>query len=428
MLKQCAHERSAAVLGVLALATSVVGLLASGCATDARDTPLTPQSELEKARFYWPYAALAADVYRTRGEVDSNIATALASPWLRYQVEQYGNAAARERFQEMGYREAETQYRVRLREQCRQETETRRAMAQSGSLPPSCQTEEDAKAEDAEAEKAAAAEPNRFKEVEPQSKEDCEYSKAHEPSVPVNTVSRDYEWYRVPELQRQTQARGWRLFVPELAIDVWRRQRDAATMEYAVVYRGTVGGGGWVSNFRGLTAMTPFVWDQYGQAYQATIAIINQVDRLHAISDHLLQRHEPTRLLFTAVGHSLGGGLAKYIYLRVPRVTRVVAFDPSPIDGSSTIPVDKREEVADASRPVDLDPRDSRAAMHVLFEDGEFISQVTPCHSGAMWGDEGGPWVRCERVNLSRGNTFRQHNMAQLACKLYLVRKGIPAR
>jgi hypothetical protein len=66
--------------------------------------------------------------------------------------------------------------------------------------------------------------------------------------------------------------------------------------------------------------------------------------------------------------------------------------------------------------------------MHLLFEDGEFISQIAPCHSGPIWGAEGGPWVRCERVNFSRGNTFRQHNMAQLACKLFLATRGLPVR
>lgn len=89
---------------------------------------------------------------------------------------------------------------------------------------------------------------------------------------------------------------------PELAIDVWRRERSSQDkpleMEYAIVYRGTVGGGGWVSNLRGLTAMIPFVWDQYRQAAIATDAIIDQVLRLHALADSLLGRDKPTALRF----------------------------------------------------------------------------------------------------------------------------------
>jgi pimeloyl-ACP methyl ester carboxylesterase len=400
-----------------------------GCATDARQTRSTQQGDKEKADFFWPYAALAADVYRTRGEVDSHIATALASPWLRREIETSGDQAAKDRFSRLGYPEAEQLYRESLREKCKAERLLAGAAESDDIQTPACQFEALTKAETVRLQTEAGNEPNRFRSQEPRDKDDCEYSSHHQPWVPIDTLGSEYGWTRVPELQRQTSVRSWSIFVPELAIDVWRRARPMAgstpVMEYAIVYRGTVGGGGWVSNFRGLTAMLPFVWDQYRQALQATEALINQIDRLHTVSDELLQRKQPTQLLFTAVGHSLGGGLAQYLYLRQPRITRVVAFDPSPIDGSSTIPLDKRQAVTDGMRRrFDRDPRDEQAAIHVLFEDGEFISELAPCHTGRVWGDEGGPWVRCERVDFSRGNAFRQHNMAQLACKLYLSHTG----
>ena len=380
------------------------------------------------AEFYWPYAALAAEVYQTRGETDVNTAVALASPWLREQVLKHGNDTQKTRYRNMRFPEAASLFREGLESRCLDERKQLGVDAQDPNQPQSCMDQDDARRATEEATATALAEPNRSTDNEPAGQEDCKYSPDHEPRVPVKKVADEQGWSRVHELHKQTAARGWRLFVPELAIDVWRRERSSQDkpleMEYAIVYRGTVGGGGWVSNLRGLTAMIPFVWDQYRQAAIATDAIIDQVLRLHALADSLLGRDKPTALRFTAVGHSLGGGLAQYIYLRTPRITRVVAFDPSPINGASLIPFEGRAKVTEGGRRfVDFDPRDKMAAMHLLYEKGEIISLVAPCHSGPLWGDEGGPWILCESVNYAHGNTFHQHNMAQLACRLYVTQR-----
>lgn len=410
---------------------SIVVLLAVTAAGCATQPPVNGDGVREVARFYWPYAALAADVYRTRGEVDTNTAMALASPWLRAKVDSSGNDATKASFRRLGFPEANWLYRQQLQQRCLQERAQDQIDEKDSMQPPSCIAEDDARREEKAAADANVAEPNYFVADEPRESKDCEYNSGHQPRVPVAAVKEGTQgWTRVPELQKQAAVRAWRLFVPELAIDVWRRERQALgqplEMEYAIVYRGTVGGGGWMSNLRGLTAMLPFVWDQYRQADLATDAIIDQVARLHVVADSLLRPSQPTRLRFTAVGHSLGGGLAQYIYLRTPRITRVVAFDSSPIDGSSTIQPDRRAAVTTAGRrAVDLDPRDNSAAFHLLFEKGEFISLFAPCHSGPLWGDEGGPWVRCESVNFSHGNAFRQHNMAQLACHLFLAQREL---
>jgi pimeloyl-ACP methyl ester carboxylesterase len=241
----------------------------------------------------------------------------------------------------------------------------------------------------------------------------------------------------VAELQRQRQPRGWSVFVPGLAIDVWRRPRETddgePAFEYAIVYRGTEGTGGWLSNFRAVSAFTPFVWDQYHQALQATNDLVRQIYRLHAVSDEILERARPTRILITAVGHSLGGGLANYVLLRVPEVTRVVNFNPSPIDGASLfVPGEARAaEQADGHRPrswvmshrtapFDSDPRAPSAAVYSLYEKGEALTSVVGCPGGPVWGSEGGPTRLCEAVDLSHNSALHQHDMNQLACMLYL--------
>ena len=401
-------------------------MMATGCATQ----PSVKGDDLHAlASFYWPYAALAVDVYRTRGEVDSNTAMALASPWLRDKVNKSGTQV-KERFEllSLDFPEANQRYRQKLHERCKEERAEYALDSKGPIQPPSCVAEVDAIREEIAAAEAEVDEPNLYVNEEPRETKDCEYSRDHKPRVPMKNVPQD--WKRVPELQKQAAVRAWRLFVPDLAIDVWRRERQAVgqplELEYAIVYRGTVGGGGWISNLRALTAILPFlVWDQYRQAYLATNAIIDQIERLHVLADSLLGRSaERTQLHFTAVGHSLGGGLAQYIYFRTPRISSVVAFNPSPIDGSSTIRLERRAAVSAAGRrEVGLDMRDSTAAFHLLFEKGEFISRLAPCNSGPLWGDEGGPKVSCESVNFSRGSAFRQHNMAQLACHLFLEQR-----
>jgi pimeloyl-ACP methyl ester carboxylesterase len=179
-------------------------------------------------------------------------------------------------------------------------------------------------------------------------------------------------------------------------------------------------------------------------------------------------------VLITTVGHSLGAGLARYIYLQIPQVTRVVGFDPSPIDGSSMVAVQDRpfvmtgrkpkqgesaDDLAVASaqvfrgelietamrtesggrkpqssmkagrrQPVDHDPIAPGAAIFMLHERGEILSLFAPCQSGEIWGSEGGPRVACHVVNWSSGNPFRQHNMAELACRMSLCFQGISPR
>lgn len=420
---------------------AVTGLLAllAGCATD-RDSARTPTNDLQDtARFYWQYAPLAADIYRTGGNVDTQIAMALASPWLRAEVLASNDEAAKASFDEQLGSGAARRYQERLRERLRgrcADGPEHTAASLDGAVWLSegrCKTRLDA-LQEAEADPPVpAAETNRFEAATPAGAADCDFRDRKEPAVPLQAAIDEFGWERVPELQRQTHARAWAIFVPDLAIDVWRRKRAATeagpVVEYAVVYRGTVGGGGWVSNLRAVTAFTPFVWDQYRQARQATIAIVNQVYQLHALSDSLFKRQAPTRILITTVGHSLGAGLANYIYLVVPQITRVVGFDPSPVDGSSMVRLDDRPRVMTERRqPPDHDPRDPGAAVYLLFEEGEIISRLAQCASGPVWGDEGGPRVRCESVDFSRGNIFRQHNMPQLACKLYLARHGLPVR
>ncbi|HET7794508.1 MAG TPA: hypothetical protein VFL64_14085 [Rhizobacter sp.] len=354
-------------------------------------TPLErPDIDKVNADFYWPYAAIASNVYATGGAVDVDMNAAFASEYLRAELRDSKSP------------ELAQAYINRSRK--------RPTPGDNPSLPraalPGAYEE--------------TTGDNKLEDKEPKVLEDCNYEGSKDPSVPVHTLSQDYGWTDVPELNKYPKSRRWSFFIPDLAIDVWRRKlstNPSPMFEYAIVYRGTVGSGGWFTNFRGLAAFTPAIWDQYLQAQEATTLIINQIYNLHTLSDELFRRAERTKITITAVGHSLGAGLAQYAYLKTPQIDKVVGFDPSPLNGSSLVPLDERAKVM-RQRAV----QDGTSTIFLLNEYGEMLTSLAPCVSGPIWGDEGGPIVSCSAVNLSRGNPIRQHNMPQLACKLYVAR------
>lgn len=422
-------------LGMLAAATL------GGCAGVA---PHSSQAARDAAAFYWPYAALAADVYLTQGRVDTDLMLAAASPWLRDELQREKDPNRLAAYVRRIGSDPKALYRHAVERRCPPGQVESTVQSDEGAVrmgAGECVGAEELDAEPAPRRVDSKDEGNRSAPHAPGGDEDCEERDGHEPHVPVHLAMAEHGWQRAPELQRQAHPRGWRIFVPDLVMDVWRRRRPdpgpfdklrvngraegpVPVVEYAIVYRGTVGGGGWLSNFRGLTWMTPLIWDQYRQSEVATRSIVRQIYKLHALSDELFERAAPTRLRITAVGHSLGAGLAHYMFLRVGELTGVVGFDPSPIDGAALIPLAERPAVMAArSQPLDRRERDPEASVFYLYEQGEVISLVAPCSSGPVWGTEGGPIVKCESVDFSRGNVFRQHNMARLACKLFRAQR-----
>jgi len=410
----------------------------------------------EMAAFYWPYAALATNVYDSKGQIEPELSLALASPWLRAAMNSAAKAqgSAPEIGDELDAQAQTAHFRDGFDRQClrikrRSEATDDKASAVIRKL---CKRLAEADLPRSDDASDGALGDNAHINETPVSVDDCTFKGKKPPSVDINDAIREFKWQRVPEFQKYAVARGWRLFVPELAIDVWRRARPSIAgeldVEYAIVYRGTVGNGGWFTNLRVLSAMAPFVWDQYGQAKDATVAIIKQIYMLHELADSVLKPKRETRIFITTVGHSLGAGLAAYVYLEIPQVTRVVGFDPTPFDGSSLIRVDERNKImgnaqprrssrveldddadelpaATLTAPRMLDPRSNARPehLHMLTEKGEVISRFSRCEPGPVWGGEGGPLVQCDFVDLSGGSWFAQHSMSQLACNLNLVHR-----
>ena len=110
-----------------------------------------------------------------------------------------------------------------------------------------------------------------------------------------------------------------------LGVQIWAR-KGARCPEAVIAFRGTMGGdrGDWESNFHWILRGLP-VYDQYDQVRDHVGDFIGQIER-----DPCYQRGFTQ---ITAVGHSLGGGLAQLAAYSDPRIRRVYAFDPSMVTG-----------------------------------------------------------------------------------------------
>jgi hypothetical protein len=431
-LRQSRKECGRSVAGALALAVALSGcasLASRSTATDARGSATVQ----ELANFYWQYAGLAADVYSTEGNVDTDRNVALSSPWLRDavrrahdpSVDAWYNSLAR------GAGGPPTVHPPSSNGDCASGDVTPAAMPAPQAGEPTPAGGASLEIEFQAPETSPLPISDRYLSAEPTDKSHCEISSCRRPRVPLLQAMNEFGWHRATEFPRTLRSRGWSFFVPHLAVDIWRRAlppaEGRAVLEYAIVFRGTVGGGGWLSNLRALTGFTPLIWDQYHQSVAATRSVVDQIRKLHETEAAGLGKAPEVR--YTVVGHSLGAGLAKFAFLVIPEVSRVIGFDPSPVDGSSMIRIDSRPKVmGHPHRRTFAGEHMPPASIYFLQEHGEALGVIRACDSGPIWGAEGGPVQECHSVNFSSGNPFRQHSMPQLACKLYLVRNGIAPR
>lgn len=402
----------------------------SDCPADDKDCVAKCQDRLSCiAGFYLPYAILAADVYSTRGSAIERFQLIADEQTLR-------NIAGGANFT------IDTVHKL---------YENARSAYRSGS----CLSPENLR-------DIFNSGDEQLQDAIPSKPEDCMESRKNGGTpkrvrVPVSAGTAHFGWERVKEMEKYSTTRSWFIFVPELAIEVWRRypedkhpdDKTISPYEYAIVFRGTTGLGGWLSNFRAITALLPIFWDQYQQAETSARRIVEQIFMVEFLRAYRKNTDDPLKELrlplITLVGHSLGGGLAKYVYFKLPETSRVIAFNPSPIDGSRTLvsldergrmmiektEVNSRSQKATGSPRAYGDPPDCVAnprrfaggeppTMFMLYERGEILSSISHCVSGKEWGDDGGPVSECHDVDLNRGDPVYQHKMNILACKMAL--------
>jgi hypothetical protein len=132
------------------------------------------------------------------------------------------------------------------------------------------------------------------------------------------------------------------------AFHVWARTRAApkagsACSEVSIAFRGSTPlTADWISN---VSPVTGYVADDYYRQLRRNVdAIIKKITTLNC--------YRRARTQIVSVGHSLGGGLAQFSAMANnparPRITKVFAFDPSPVTGASYVDAAVRAQNANA--------------------------------------------------------------------------------
>jgi hypothetical protein len=147
-----------------------------------------------------------------------------------------------------------------------------------------------------------------------------------------------------------------------------------------------------------------------------------------AFAEEYIRREQDPQMAFLksatlfSTGHSLGGGLAhEFAYslprADIPRVSKVFAFDPSPVTGYYSIEKGLRAENSE-----DL-------LIDRIYERGEILAYFRSLTNFVYPPSAKQPTIRQVRYNLFyTHNPFAGHSMASFAMKLYEVSKPKPEK
>ncbi|ERF83986.1 DUF2974 domain-containing protein [Bradyrhizobium viridifuturi] len=203
--------------------------------------------------------------------------------------------------------------------------------------------------------------------------------------------------------------RGWS-FSGGPAFQVWARARSAkvasgACSEVSIAFRGTVGTslGDWLSNADRFGS--PYD-DYYHQLRRNVDAIIKSVQNLDCY------KRAAVKPQIVSTGHSLGGGLAQLAALATklkgPRISKVFAFDPSPVTGAHLVDQSLRESNADG------------LTIDRIYQEGEVLSYVrSAAQQYPSAKSKCNPYVRTVKVDaLPPGSPIQLHGMTGMSTQL----------
>ncbi len=189
-----------------------------------------------------------------------------------------------------------------------------------------------------------------------------------------------------------------------LGVQVWAR-KGARCPEAVIAFRGTVGGnkGDWESNFHWILRGLP-VYDQYDQVRDHVGDFIGHIERDPCYRGGATQ--------ITAVGHSLGGGLAQLAAYSDPRIRRVYAFDPSMVTGYYSVD------------PPHRDRNVQGLGIERIYEFGEILAfgRLVMLHSIPL--SPCNPRVVSVRFRIFQGAPIALHSLTDLDNGLLKVARG----
>ncbi|TWB96145.1 lipase (class 3) [Bradyrhizobium macuxiense] len=203
--------------------------------------------------------------------------------------------------------------------------------------------------------------------------------------------------------------RGWGMSGGP-AFQVWARARSAkvdggACSEVSIAFRGTVGTslGDWLSNADRFGS--PYD-DYYHQLRRNVDAIIKSIQNLDCY------KRAAVKPQIVSTGHSLGGGLAQLAALATklkgPRISKVFAFDPSPVTGAHLVSQSLRESNA-AGLTIDRIYQEGEVLSYVRTAVQQYPSAKSTCN----------PYVRTVKVDaLPPGSAIQLHGMTGMSTQL----------
>lgn len=183
-----------------------------------------------------------------------------------------------------------------------------------------------------------------------------------------------------------------------LEFHVWRRMVRGQCRAVVIAFRGSDSKdlGDWQSNFRWLYRLAP-KFDQYAQVRTHIGEVIARVKKSGC--------NGPT-IVFAAVGHSLGGGLAQQAAYANGTIRYVYAFDPSPVTGFFDVSAIVRDR-----NVVGL-------GVDRAYESGEILALPRILIENIFPPRACGPRVRKVRFSMLTGLPLQQHNMEALTERL----------
>jgi hypothetical protein len=220
-------------------------------------------------------------------------------------------------------------------------------------------------------------------------------------------------WEQFPSADLITEAEK-----ADLYFEVWE-SASASPLQVVVVFRGTDSWKDWVSNLRWILRWILRFVPGWEDQYHFVSRRVGEEFSQRMLSGNGKYRNATV----FATGHSLGGGLAQHFAYslkpdtRVPRVSRVFAFDPSPVTGWSSVDSHVREGNA---RGLKTDR---------IFEHGEILAYIRLLLSYLSPPPAINPSVTEIRYNFVPSiNPLSSHSMRQLSCDLVQASGGAPSK